>query len=267
MLTLVILYLICGAAAGLLAGLLGLGGGLVVVPLLHYIFQLNGAVPEELSLRLAMGTSLASILFTAVSSARTHARLGSVIWALVRPLAPALALGTALGSVVAAALPVSGLKVFFACFLVAVAVQTLGDYYPPSRASKPGRAVLAGAGLLIGGVSSLVGLGGGSLAVPFLRWLGIDLRRAVGTSAAMGWAIAAAGSLGYAINGWGAPGLPPHCLGYVSLPATLGVAATSVFFAPLGARLSHALPVSVLRKVFAVCLMLLAARMGWEILA
>jgi uncharacterized membrane protein YfcA len=266
-LTLIMLYLICGVLAGLWAGLLGLGGGLVVVPLLHYIFQHSAAVPEELSLRLAMGTSLASILFTAASSTRAHARRGAVLWDIVRPLAPPLALGTALGSVVAAALPVWGLKVFFAFFLVAVAVQMLADYYPASRGSPPGRALLNGAGLFIGGVSSLVGLGGGSLAVPFLRWLGIDLRRAVGTSAALGWSIAAAGSLGYAINGLGAPGLPPHCLGYVSLPATLGVAVASVFFAPLGARLSHAMPVKTLRMIFAVCLTLLAVRLAWDILA
>jgi len=267
MLTLIIMFLICGVAAGLWAGLLGLGGGLVVVPLLNYIFHFYADLPEDLSLRLAVGTSLASILFTSASSARAHASRGAVLWSLVRPLAPALALGTALGSVVAAALPVSGLKIFFACFLVAVALQMLGDYYPASRGSKPGRAVLTGAGLLIGGVSSLVGLGGGSLVVPFLRWLGVELRLAMGTSAALGWAIAVAGSLGHAINGWGATGLPPHCLGYVSVPATLGVAATSVFFAPLGARLSHAMPVNALRKVFAAFLALLAARLLWEILA
>ena len=267
MLTLITLYLICGIMAGLWAGLLGLGGGLVVVPLLHYIFQHGAAVPEELSLRMAMGTSLASILFTATASTRAHARRGSVLWDIVRPLAPALALGTALGSVAAAALPVWGLKIFFAFFLVAVAVQMLADYYPAARAATHGRALLNGAGLFIGGVSSLVGLGGGSLNVPFLCWLGIDLRRAVGTSAALGWSIALAGSLGYAINGWGAPGLPPHCLGYVSLPATLGVAVASVFFAPLGVRLSHAMPVSALRWIFAVFLTLLAVRMAWDILA
>jgi uncharacterized membrane protein YfcA len=178
-----------------------------------------------------------------------------------------MALGTALGSIGAAALPVFGLKVFFACFIVAVAVQMLGDYQPATRGSKPGRATLAGAGLVIGGVSSLVGLGGGSMSIPFLLWFGVDLRRAVGTSAALGWAIAAAGSLGYALNGWGAPGLPPYCLGYVSLPGALGVAATSVFVAPWGARLSHAMPVGALRKIFAVFLALLASRLLWELLA
>ena len=267
MLTLIILFLICGVAAGLMAGLLGLGGGLIIVPLLNYIFQFNAALPEDLSLRLAMGTSLASILFTGASSTRAHARRGSVLWPWVRPLAPALALGTALGSFVAAALPVLGLKAFFTCFLVAVAVQMLADYHPASREEKPPRAVLVGTGLFIGGVSSLVGIGGGSLSVPFLCWLGVDMRRAVGTSAALGWAIAAAGSLAYAVNGWGSPGLPPHSLGYVSLSATLGVAVTSIFFAPLGARLSHAVPVNALRKAFAVYLILLAARLAWELLA
>jgi uncharacterized membrane protein YfcA len=266
-LTLILLYLVCGAVAGLWAGLLGLGGGLVVVPLLNYIFQQSAAVPDTLCMRLAVGTSLASILFTAASSSRAHARRGSVLWPWVPPLAPALALGTALGSKLSVALPVFGLKAFFAFFLVAVAVQTLADYYPAYRGSKPGLAVMAGAGLVIGGVSSLVGLGGGTMSVPFLRWSGVDMRRAVGTSAALGWAIALAGSLGYVVNGWGAAGLPAYSLGYVSLPATLGVAATSIFFAPLGARLSHALPVNVLKKIFAGFLVLMAARLTWELLA
>ena len=267
MLTLILLYLVCGAMAGLWAGLMGLGGGLVVVPLLNYIFHLNAAVPDDLCLRLAVGTSLASILFTGASSTLAHARRGSVLWSWVRPLAPALALGTFLSSKAAAALPLFGLKAFFACFLVVVAVQMAVDYYPAARKENPGRAVLAGGGLLIGGVSGLVGLGGGTMSVPFLRWFGVDMRPAVGTSAALGMAIAAAGALGYILNGWGMPGLPPHSLGYVSLPATLSVAATSIFFAPLGARLSHALPVNALRKVFAIFLVLLAARLGWELLA
>jgi uncharacterized membrane protein YfcA len=267
MLTLMLLYLICGAVAGLWAGLLGLGGGLVVVPLLNYIFKLNAAMPDTLSLRMAVGTSLASILFTAASSTRAHALRGAVLWPWVWPLAPAMALGTALGTRVAVALPAFGLKAFFACFLVAVAIQMLRDYSPASRGSKPGRAVMAGAGLVIGGVASLVGLAGGTMSLPFLRWSGVDMRRAVGTSAALGWAIALAGSLGYVVNGWGTAGLPPHSLGYVSLPATLGVAATSIFFAPLGARLSHALPADVLKKIFVGFLLLMAARLWWELLA
>jgi len=266
MLTLIFLYLICGAAAGLMAGLLGLGGGLIVVPMLNYIFQLSAGVPDELCMRLAVGTSLASIMFTGASSTRAHARRGSVLWPWVWPLAPTLALGTFLGSALAAGLPISGLKAFFAFFLVAVAIQMLADYYPAARGQKPGRAVLAGAGFFIGGVSSLVGLGGGTMSVPFLRWSGVELRQAVGTSAAMGWAIALAGTLGYILNGWEAPGLPQYSLGYISLPATLGVAATSIFFAPLGARLSHALPLGVLRKLFAVFLVLMAVRMSWELL-
>jgi len=267
MLTLLCLYLACGAAAGLWAGLLGLGGGLVVVPLLNYIFQLNPALSDTLCMRLAVGTSLASILFTAAASSLAHARRGSVLWPWVRPLAPALALGTALGARLAVALPVFGLKAFFVFFLVAVALHMLRDYAPAARGSKPPLAVMAGAGLLIGGVSSLVGLGGGTMSLPFLRWSGVDMRRAVGTSAALGWAIALAGSLGYIVNGWGTAGLPPYSLGYVSLPATLGVAASSVFFAPLGARLSHALPVGVLKRIFALFLVLMAARLAWELLA
>lgn len=257
------LYVLCGAAAGFFSGLLGIGGGLVVVPLLTLLFGIQGNVDPGVAMHVAVATSLSSILFTSVSSARSHARRGSVDWNFVRGLAPGIVAGTLAGSFGAAFLSGFGLRTFFVVFLLCIATQMLLDLYPRSRTVSPGRPALAGAGLIIGGVSSLVGLGGGSLTVPFLRWCGVPMHRAVGTSSAVAWPIAVAGTFGFVVSGWGNPLLPPHSLGYVSLPATLGIACTSVFFAPLGARLAHALPVPMLRRVFAVFLYVTAGDMLW----
>lgn len=266
--TIIILYLLCGAVAGFFSGLLGIGGGLVVVPLLNLIFVTQGNIAPELVMHVAVATSLSSILFTSVSSARSHARRGSVEWSFVRGLAPAIVVGTLAGSFGAAFVSGFGLQAFFVVFLLVVATQMLWDLYPKARALAPGKLGLAGAGLVIGGVSSLVGLGGGSLTVPYLRWCGVGMHHAVGTSSAVAWPIAVAGTVGYMISGWGHPlsvALPEWSLGFVNLPATLGIACTSVFFAPLGVRLAHALPVPMLRKVFAVFLYVTAADMLWSL--
>ena len=265
--TILFLYMLCGAAAGFLSGLIGIGGGLVVVPLLNVIFRLQGDIPAELIMHLAVGTSLSSILFTAVSSARSHARRGGVLWAYVKGLAPAIVLGTLCAAWLASRMSTAGLRGFFVVFLLCVATQMLFDVYPRQKFvhDRPGRGMLAAAGFTIGGVSSLVGLGGGSMSVPFLRWCGVEMRQAVGTSAAISWPIAVSGTVGFIAVGWNAPGLPEWSLGYVSLPATLGIACASVFFAPLGVKLAHALPVAVLRRIFAVFLYVTAAEMLWNI--
>ncbi len=260
-----LLYLLSGAAAGFFSGLLGIGGGLVVVPLLSIIFEAHGPMAPELVMHMALGTSLASILFTSVSSSRSHSRRGSVLWPFVRAISPAIAVGTLMGSLGSSSISGYGLKAFFVAFLFAVATQMLFDFYPKSRGAMPGKGALAGAGLVIGGVSSLVGLGGGSMSVPYLRWCGADMHKAVGTSSAIAWPIAIAGTFGYVLTGWNAPGLPAYSLGFVSLPAMLGIACTSVFFAPLGAWLAHRLPVGTLRKAFAVFLYVTACRMLWGI--
>ncbi|MBR3880563.1 MAG: sulfite exporter TauE/SafE family protein [Mailhella sp.] len=265
MTTILFLYILCGAIAGFLSGLIGIGGGLVVVPLLNMIFRLQGDIPAELIMHLAVGTSLSSILFTAISSARSHARRGGVLWGYVKGLAPAIVLGTICAAWLASRMSTSGLRGFFVAFLLCVATQMLFDFYPHPRRTMPGRGALAAAGFTIGGVSSLVGLGGGSMSVPFLRWCGVEMRQAVGTSAAISWPIAVSGTIGFVIVGWGAPDLPNWTLGYVSLPATLGIACTSVFFAPLGVKLAHTLSVPVLRRFFAVFLYVTACEMLWNI--
>ena len=263
--TILFLYILCGATAGFLSGLIGIGGGLVVVPLLNMIFRLQGDIPSELIMHLAVGTSLSSILFTAVSSARSHAKRGGVLWDYVKGLTPAIVLGTLCAAWLASRMSTAGLRGFFVVFLACVATQMLFDFYPHPRKTMPGKGALAAAGFTIGSVSSLVGLGGGSMSVPFLRWCGVEMRQAVGTSAAISWPIAVSGTIGFIIVGWNAPNLPEWSLGYVSLPATLGIACSSVFFAPLGVKLVHALPVAVLRRFFAVFLYVTACEMLWNI--
>lgn len=264
--TIILLYLLCGAVAGFLSGLIGIGGGLVVVPLLNMIFRLQGNIPPELIMHLAVGTSLSSILFTAVSSIRSHARRGGVLWKYVLGLAPAIVLGTLCAAWLASRMSTGGLRSFFVVFLLCIATQMLFDFYPHPRSTMPGRSVLAAAGFTIGGVSSLVGLGGGSMSVPFLRWCGVEMRQAVGTSVAISWPIAIAGTIGFIIVGWSDPLLPAWSLGYVNIPATLGIACSSIFFAPLGAKLAHTLPVPTLRRFFAVFLYVTACEMLWNIL-
>lgn len=259
----ILLYLLCGAAAGFFSGLLGIGGGLVVVPLLNLIFAMQSSFAPEVVMHMAVGTSLASILFTAVSSTRSHMRRKSVDWPIVRGIAPGIVLGTIAGSYSAAYISGFGLRAFFVVFLIVTATQMLLDLYPKSTGRMPGAGKLTLAGGVIGYISSLAGLGGGGLTVPYLRWCGVELHRAVGTSAAVAWPIAVTGTIGFIVSGWGDPLLPAYSLGYVNLPAVLGIACTSIFFAPVGARVAHALPVATLRKVFAVFLYITAADMIW----
>ncbi len=264
--TIIFLYLLCGAAAGFLSGLIGIGGGLVVVPLLNMIFRLQGNIAPEMIMHVAVATSLSSILFTAVSSTRAHARRNAVLWGYVRGLAPAIVLGTFCAAGLASRMSTQGLRIFFVIFLFFIATQMFFDMYPHARKTMPGKAGLALAGFIIGGVSSLVGLGGGSMSVPFLRWSGVEMRHAVGTSAAISWPIAVAGTLGFFYVGWGVPNLPPWSIGYVNLPATLGIACSSVLLAPLGARLAHSMPVAALRRFFAVFLYVTACEMLYNTL-
>jgi uncharacterized membrane protein YfcA len=254
-----LLYLGLGAFAGVLAGLLGVGGGLVIVPMLTFIF-IAQQMPAEHILHLALGTSLASIMFTSISSLRAHHLRGAVDWFVVRRITPGILAGTFFGSWVAAQLSTGFLKAFFVVFLYFVAVQMLLDIRPHPHRQLPGRAALFGVGGLIGGVSSLVGIGGGSMSVPFMIWCNIALRNAIGTSAAIGFPIALAGAVGYVVNGL-AVRLPPHTLGFVYLPALLGVSVASVLTAPLGARLAHTLPIGGLKRIFALLLIVMGTKM------
>jgi uncharacterized membrane protein YfcA len=259
-LTAALVYLAVGAVAGVLAGLLGVGGGLVIVPMLVAVFTTQG-LPASSLMHLALGTSMASIVFTSVSSARAHHGRGAVDWAIVRRITPGILVGTFFGTWVAARLSTRSLKLFFVAFLYFVAVQMLLDRRPKPTREIPGPLGTGAVGAAIGVVSSLVGIGGGSLSVPFMSFCNVPVHRAIGTSAAIGFPIAVAGAAGYVLNGLGAPELPPHTLGFVHLPSLAGIVAASVVTAPLGARLAHRLPVPQLKRAFAVLLAVMGTRL------
>ncbi|MCE5334698.1 MAG: sulfite exporter TauE/SafE family protein [Desulfobacteraceae bacterium] len=253
-------YLGVGAIVGVIAGLLGVGGGLVIVPIVVFCLNQQG-VPDEFTMHLALGTSLASIMFTSVSSFMAHHRRGAVHWTIVRRIVPGILVGTFLGSCVASKIPTLYLKVFFVAFLYYASIQMLSGKKPKPSREIPGPAVMFGVGNTIGAVSSLVGIGGGTLSVPFMMWCNVAVREAIGTSAAIGFPIALAGAAGYIFNGWSIPGLPEYSLGYAYLPALAGIVSASVFTAPLGARLAHWLPVDKLKRFFAVLLIAVGTKM------
>lgn len=257
-------YLVLGGVAGTLAGLLGVGGGLIIVPSLVYLFGAQG-IPADATIHLALGTSLGTIAFTSISSARAHHRHGNVDWAIVRRIVLGILIGTFLGGTLAAHLATSVLKAMFSLFLLAVAVQMISGAKPrPSRAF-PQFFGSTLAGLGIGGVSGLVGIGGGSMSVPFMIWTNVETRRAVGTSAAIGFPIALSGALAYGLNGLRASTGVAHTLGYLHLPALLGVALLSVVFAPVGARLASSMQPAKLKRAFACLLFVMSAKMLWEV--
>jgi hypothetical protein len=255
-----LLYLVTGAFAGLVAGLLGVGGGLIIVPALVFAFRGFGFADDSL-VHLAIGTSLATIIVTSVSSMHAHHRRGAVRWEIFRRLTPGISLGALLGAVIADALPSQALRVVFGVFELLVAAQMAFNVNAVAHRQLPPPLALTGVGTVIGGVSSVVGIGGGTLTVPFLAWCNVVLRQAVATSSACGLPIAIAGAVGFVVTGWNEPTLPAGSSGYLYWPAFAGIAAASLFFAPLGAKLAHTLPTQILRRVFAVFLAVLGLRM------
>ncbi len=260
MLVSMLIYCALGSVAGILAGLLGVGGGIVIVPMLVFAFNWQG-IPPDLIMLLALGTSMSSIVFTSISSSRAHSRNGNVDWGAVRTIAPGIVAGTLCGTYLASILPTRFLQIFFVAFLMFVAIQMLGNKKPRPSRHLPGLGGMSAAGGAIGLTSGIVGIGGGTLSVPFLIWNNVDMRKAIGTSAAIGFPIAVAGSLGYLVNGWSDPRLPSWSLGYIYLPALIGIVVFSMVTVPFGARLAQALPVPRLRKCFAVLLVAVGARM------
>lgn len=255
-----IAYMALGGFVGLMAGLLGIGGGGIMVPILTSLFIIQG-VPHEHIAHLALGTAMAAIVPSSISSLLSHSRRGAVRWGVVRYITPGILIGTFLATFIAALVPTEGLAIFFACFMVLMALQMIANLKPNPTRSLPGAVGITGAGLGIGSISALVAIGGGSLTVPLLTWCNVKVQHAIGTSAAVGLPIALAGALGYLINGWGVPGLPSAAWGYVYLPALLLMAPLSILTAPLGARLAHRLPVAILKRIFALMLMALAIQM------
>jgi len=258
---LIIELALLGLGTGFLAGLLGIGGGMMMVPFITIILSGRGVGPD-LAVKMAIATSMATILFTSLSSVRAHHKRGAVRWDLVKGLAPGIILGGAVASLgVFALLKGSWLALFFAAFVSFSATQMFLDKKPAPTRQVPGTVGLIGAGGVIGFLSGLVGAGGGFVSVPFMTWCNVAIHNAVATSAALGFPIALANVVGYVISGQEVQNLPLYSFGYIWLPALGVIASGSVLTAPLGARAAHTLPVKQLKRVFASILYLLAAYM------
>lgn len=259
--TLLVELALLGMGSGFLAGLLGIGGGMVMVPVLTLILSARG-LPPELAVKMAIATSMAAILFTSVSSVLAHHRRGAVRWDIVRHLAPGIVLGSLISSVGAfALLKGSWLALFFGLFVSFSATQMFLDKKPRPSRTMPGAAGKFGAGSVIGFLSGLVGAGGGFVSVPFMTWCNVAVHNAVATSAALGFPIALANVTGYIVSGQNIGGRPAYSFGYVWLLGFVVVAGCSVLTAPWGARTAHTLPVKKLKRVFAGVLLLMASYM------
>lgn len=254
------MFLATGAVAGMLAGLFGVGGGLIIVPALALLLP-RLDVPPAIAMQVAIGTSLAVISVTSISSVLAHQRRDGVLWPVFMRLVPGLVVGALTGALAAHLLSGLVLKQIVGVGALLVAIQMFVDRKPSPAGRMPGTVGLAAAGAIIGLLSALIGIGGGSLTVPYLSWCKVEMRQAVGTSAACGMPIAWAGATGFIVAGWGAAGVPAPNLGYVSLSAFAALAIASVLTAPLGAGLAHRLPPRVLKKAFAALLAVIGAGM------
>lgn len=258
-------YLLLGGAVGFFAGLLGVGGGGIMVPVLTSLFIATGIAPGQ-QVHLALATSMAAIIVTSFASARSHHQHQAVLWPVVWRISPGIVAGTLAAALLASMVSSYYLALFFCVFMFYVALQLLLNIKPKASRTLPGAATTAAVGFAIGSVSALVAIGGGSLTVPFLTWCNVKVQQAIGTSAAIGLPIALSGTLGYALSGALNPAvaegvLPWGSVGYVYLPAVLLISVVSYFTAPLGVRLAHRLPVSTLKKIFAILLVSLSGKM------
>lgn len=260
MTTAFVLFMGAGALAGLLAGLLGVGGGLVIVPAVAFLLPTLGVEPTVV-MHLAVGTSLASIVFTNLSSAWAHQRRGAVRWREALRLVAGIVPGAAAGAWLASLLPTEVLARVFAVFAASMGIYLLAGRGPAPHRRVPGAPALSAGGVLIGGISAIVGIGGGSLTAPLLMWCNVRAQEAVATAAACGLPLAAAGAAGFIVTGWGRAALPAGALGFVHLPALAGIVVASVLTAPLGARIAHAVPAATLRRLFGLALLGIAVAM------
>ncbi|MGB0732350.1 MAG: sulfite exporter TauE/SafE family protein [Pontibacterium sp.] len=258
MIEVILLYLVLGCASGVVAGLFGIGGGVLIVPVLIIAFTLQGVSPDVLT-HTAVATSLATIVVTSISSVITHHQKGAVDWNLVKWLTPSILIGSYVGVHVAASLDGESLQTYFGFFALLAGLQMFFALQPKPTEKGLSKVSLSLGGLSVGGFSVLFGIGGGTINVPFLTWGGVLMQRAVATAAACGLPIAVVGALTNVYTGWGKEGLPEWSVGYVYLPAFLGIVITSTFFARYGALLAHRLPARVLKRSFAVFLLSVSA--------
>ncbi|MFT5929831.1 MAG: putative membrane protein YfcA [Oceanospirillaceae bacterium] len=253
-------YMALGAIAGLLAGLFGIGGGVIVVPALVLAFNLQGITPD-IVFYMAIATSLANIVFTSLSAIRTHHKKGAIEWYLVKPIAVGMLLGSFVGVNTALTIPALFLQASFGAFAIFLSLRMM--FSPPGagQLQVPGTLRLGITGTLIGWVSALFGIGGGNLLVTWLSNRQLVMQKAVATASACGFAIAIAGAISNGVLGWGNPMLPPHSLGYIYLPALLGIVSTSFIAASYGAKIAHLLSAKMLKRLFAWMLLLVGLRM------
>lgn len=257
---LLFLLLLLGSVVGFMAGLLGIGGGLIVVPALLFLLPIAGITPE-LSMHLALATSLATIIVTSGSSALNHLKLGNVDMFVVKWLMPGVIVGGFLGSIVAELIPTQYLPKVFGVIVFFLAIQMFLSIKATTSRSMPNAWVTMLCGGGIGVVSSLAGIGGGSLSVPFLNRHGVEMRKAVGSSSVCGCVIAISGMIGFILHGYQVENLPQYSLGYVYLPALVAIASTSILTTRIGARYASQLPTVVLKKIFSIFLMCIAVTM------
>lgn len=258
-----LVFPLIGAISGVLAGLFGIGGGLVIVPALHYVFStIDTGIPETARMHFSIGSSLAVIVFTAIASARAHHARGAVVWPAVARLVPGVLTGGLMGAVVADAMGDRTLQATFGAFVIIITLYIVLGYTPPAVRRLPGMAVTFVAGVVIGAVSALAGIGGGVMTVPFMLWSNTPLRKAVGTAAACTLPVALAGAIGFAWTGWGKQPAPDYSTGYILWPAVIGISIGGMALAPVGAWLAHRLPVAHLRRAFAMLLMFVGVRMA-----
>ncbi|STZ75811.1 sulfite exporter TauE/SafE family protein [Bergeriella denitrificans] len=265
-LDIVLTMLAVGALSGLTAGLFGVGGGLVLVPAMLWIFQLQGT-EGAYGQHLAIGTTFAVMVFTTLSSVWAQHKKQAVDWKTVLLMAPGMVGGTLAGSLVSKYLPHEALQLFFIVFTVAMALKVLTDAKPKPSRGLPQKTALTAVGGVFGMISSWVGIGGGSLSVPFLMYCNVPVHRAIGTSAGLAWPIALTGAIGYLLSGMKVEDLPEGALGFWYLPAVVVLSIATVVFAPLGVKLAHRLPDKYLKKAFGCLLLLIALRMLWRMFA
>lgn len=253
-------YLALGAFVGFFAGMLGIGGGGVMVPLLVWLLEAQG-MPHDTVLHLAVGTSMATILFTSASSVRAHAARGAVRWDIAKAMTPGILIGGLAGSAIANVIPTVLFAALFTATVYAASANMLIDRKPKPSRTVPGPLGASIAGFVISAVSAFAAIGGAFMTVPYMLYCNVPMMHAIGTAAVVGFPIALAGTVGFIAGGWGSAALPAWSLGYVYLPALVGITVASVLFAPLGAMVAHRLPTKVLKRIFAVLLFAFATRM------
>ena len=255
----ILILIVVGAIAGTLAGLLGIGGGIIIVPVLAIVFD-NQGISADVLMHMSIGTSLATIVITSMSSIRAHQQQQAIHWAVFKHITPGVVFGAVVGALVAKIISGNDLRVGFGIFMLFVAAQMIfGNTAKPHRQLPKTLGMLI-AGTAIGTLSSLMGVGGGSISVPFLTWCNMAIRNAVATSAAIGLPIAIAGTLGFIFTGWGVEHRPALSLGFVNMPAFMSIVVASILFAPVGARITHRISPRRLKLFFGTFLLLLSIK-------